>query len=185
MKGRGERRYEMRESAYELADDRLAASAAEPDRGARERHPHVLEVVVTAAGMSPEQCNMLVLGELQRLDDSVQVQWFSSGGALAIFPSTAAANGASRASTSTLFRLVAYDEASEAARSVPVAAKPAPTRRGTSASAANRMLSSALGLPKKEGGRRSGGSAKWESDLRGASSTRAKAAAPSTAESVW
>jgi hypothetical protein len=171
VKGRGARRFDARESAYELGRDRLASEGAEPAAGdervdSGSRQPHVLEVVMQLSGsMEPEQSNMLVLREVEELaaqcasagvETTVRMQWLPAaadgGGALAIFQSAAAANAVLRAAaaegSSSLCRLVAYDDASDRARSVPVERLAPTARRATSSAAASRMLTGALGLPK-------------------------------------
>jgi hypothetical protein len=170
VKGRGARRFDARESAYELGRDRLASEGAEPAAGdervdSGSRQPHVLEVVMQLGGsMEPEQSNMLVLREVEELaaqcasagvETTVRMQWLPAadgGGALAIFQSAAAANAVLRAAaaegSSSLCRLVAYDDASDRALSVPVERLAQTARRATSSAAASRMLTGALGLPK-------------------------------------
>ena len=160
VKGRGARRFEMHESAYELGHDRLGSGtgpgAAAEGRG--DRQPHVLEVVMSR-GMDS---SLLVLQQLEEaarqcssagVDTAVELHWFPADrgtGALAVFRSATAANSVLRhfckSGAPGLFTLVAYDDASEAARSIPVEHLGPTTRQATTSTAATRMLSSALGL---------------------------------------
>ena len=106
---------------------------------------------------------MLVLQQLEEaarqsssagLDTTVELQWFPADrgtGALAVFRTAAAANAVLRQVQSGapgIFTLVAYDDASDVARSMPVRQLGTAPRQATTSTAANRMLSSALGLPK-------------------------------------
>ena len=209
QKGRGARRYDMGESGYVLGEDHLTGSAGEPAELSR-RQPHVLVVITTAAGMmEPEQCNMLVLRELEDVarecasdgvDTTVQIQWLpagSGGGALAVFQTAAAANVVMRKAASSSFRLVAYADASQAARSIPIE-RLAPTARRTTGTAASRMVTSALGLPKagstgaaartaSGSGRGTSATEEWEWQLRLEARTSAPAPPPpvSPADDVW
>jgi hypothetical protein len=159
VKGRGARRFEMHESAYELGHDRLGRGTGPGDaaEGRGDRQPHVLEVVMSR-GM---ESSMLVLQQLEEVarqcssagvDTAVELQWFPADrgtGALAVFRSATAANTVLRqveSGASGLFTLVAYDDASETARSIPVEHLGRTTRQATTSTAATRMLTSALGL---------------------------------------
>jgi hypothetical protein len=156
VKGRGARRYEMHESSYELGNDRLGSGGARGVEGRGDRLPrNVLEVVM----LRGRESSMLVLQELEEaarqcsstgMDTTVELRWFPADcgtGALAVFRSAAAANAALRQVKSNLFTLVASDDASEVARSMPVEDLGPMTRQATTSTAANRMLTSALGLP--------------------------------------
>ena len=154
VKGRGARRYEMSESAYELGHDHLGSDARAVE-GREDRLPRNVLEVVMSRGM---ESSMLVLQELEEaarqcssagMDTTVELKWFPADcgtGALAVFGCAAAANAVLRRVESSLFTLVASDDASEVARSMSVEHLGPTTRQATTSTAANRMLTSALGL---------------------------------------